>query len=68
VVALCDQWYLIYGDQAWKDKAFQALNKMETFDKLTRKGFEMALTIMHEYAVSLFSNVPIAFEFADRLF
>ena len=51
VVALCDQWYLVYGEESWKQKAFQALQKMECYDKLTRKGFDTALSILHEYAV-----------------
>lgn len=52
VVALCDQWYLVYGEEKWKQQAFRALQKMECYDKLTRKGFDTALNILHEYACS----------------
>ncbi|GAA6073199.1 leucine--tRNA ligase, cytoplasmic, partial [Tachysurus ichikawai] len=30
VVALCDQWYLDYGDDEWKQQAVTALESLET--------------------------------------
>ncbi|KAG5881266.1 hypothetical protein JTB14_003737 [Gonioctena quinquepunctata] len=31
VVALCDQWYLDYGNEEWKKQALHALEKMNTY-------------------------------------
>ena len=30
VVALCDQWYLDYGDEEWKSQAAEVLKGLET--------------------------------------
>ncbi|KAL1441111.1 hypothetical protein MTO96_008853 [Rhipicephalus appendiculatus] len=43
VVALCDQWYLDYGDPKWKDMARTALSKMETYSEEVRKNFQATL-------------------------
>ena len=51
MVALCDQWYIVYGEPQWQSQASACLSKMECYDKATRKGFETALSTLHEYAV-----------------
>jgi leucyl-tRNA synthetase len=52
VVALCQQWYLDYGNEQWKNTARQALQKMETYLPEVRKNFEAVLDWLHEYACS----------------
>ncbi|KAJ3589814.1 hypothetical protein NHX12_010655 [Muraenolepis orangiensis] len=52
VVALCDQWYLDYGDVEWKGQANQALKSLETFCDETRKNFEATLAWLQEHACS----------------
>lgn len=52
VVALCDQWYLDYGDAAWKAEARDALSRCTTLPDETRKNFESVLDWLHEYACS----------------
>ncbi|KAG7484638.1 hypothetical protein MATL_G00052040 [Megalops atlanticus] len=52
VVALCDQWYLDYGDPEWKQQATNVLNKMETYGDETRKNFEATLAWLQEHACS----------------
>ncbi|XP_046907783.1 leucine--tRNA ligase, cytoplasmic isoform X1 [Hypomesus transpacificus] len=52
VVALCDQWYLDYGDAEWKQQADKALKAMETFCDETRKNFEATLAWLQDHACS----------------
>ncbi|KAG9265968.1 leucine-tRNA ligase, cytoplasmic [Astyanax mexicanus] len=52
VVALCDQWYLDYGDKEWKQQAVNVLEPMETFCDETRKNFEATLAWLQEHACS----------------
>ncbi|XP_061754648.1 leucine--tRNA ligase, cytoplasmic-like isoform X2 [Nerophis ophidion] len=52
VVALCDQWYLDYGDAEWKKQANQALKTLETFCDETRRNFEATLSWLQEHACS----------------
>ncbi|KAG7269922.1 hypothetical protein CRUP_032079 [Coryphaenoides rupestris] len=52
VVALCDQWYLDYGDEEWKAQANQVLKSLETFCDETRKNFEATLAWLKEHACS----------------
>uniref|UniRef100_A0A3Q3GQR8 leucine--tRNA ligase n=1 Tax=Labrus bergylta TaxID=56723 RepID=A0A3Q3GQR8_9LABR len=52
VVALCDQWYLDYGDAEWKQKAHEALKPLETFCEETRRNFEATLAWLQEHACS----------------
>lgn len=52
VVALCDQWYLDYGDKEWKQQAVNVLESMETFCDETRKNFEATLGWLQEHACS----------------
>uniref|UniRef100_A0A8C4EB15 leucine--tRNA ligase n=1 Tax=Dicentrarchus labrax TaxID=13489 RepID=A0A8C4EB15_DICLA len=52
VVALCDQWYLDYGDAEWKQQANEALKPLETFCEETRRNFEATLAWLQEHACS----------------
>jgi leucyl-tRNA synthetase len=62
VVALCDQWYLNYGDVEWKKAAHTALEKMETYMPDVRTNLSKTIDWLHEYACSrsygLGSKVP----------
>lgn len=50
VVALCDQWYLDYGEPSWKKKASKLLAQMNTFQPETRNAFEQVLGWLHQWA------------------
>ncbi|KAH0558055.1 leucine--tRNA ligase, cytoplasmic [Cotesia glomerata] len=52
VVALCDQWYLDYGEACWKKQALKALENIETFHEEVKKNFLACLDWLHEYACS----------------
>nr|XP_044636742.1 leucine--tRNA ligase, cytoplasmic [Equus asinus] len=52
VVALCDQWYLDYGEENWKKQTSQCLKNMETFCEETRRNFEATLGWLQEHACS----------------
>lgn len=52
VVALCDQWYLDYGEPKWKEQAEKALSKLNTFHDEVRKNFVSSLNWLHQYACS----------------
>jgi len=52
VVALCDQWYLDYGDQDWKSGTKKLLDQMNTFSDEVRKNFEKTLGWLQEHACS----------------
>uniref|UniRef100_G3QBX9 Leucine--tRNA ligase, cytoplasmic n=1 Tax=Gasterosteus aculeatus aculeatus TaxID=481459 RepID=G3QBX9_GASAC len=52
VVALCDQWYLDYGDAEWKQQAHEGLKPLETFCDETRRNFEATLAWLQEHACS----------------
>jgi leucyl-tRNA synthetase len=52
VVALCDQWYINYGEEKWLAKTQQLLKNMETYHDEARKNFEYCLDWLHEYACS----------------
>lgn len=52
VVALCDQWYLDYGDAEWKRQANQVLESLETYCEETRRNFEATLAWLQEHACS----------------
>ncbi|KAF5284997.1 hypothetical protein FQR65_LT02309 [Abscondita terminalis] len=52
VVALCDQWYLDYGDSEWTKQAESSLKSINTFSDEVRKNFEACLEWLHEYACS----------------
>eukprot|EP01125_Pyxidicula_operculata_P021751 TRINITY_DN8610_c0_g1_i1.p1 TRINITY_DN8610_c0_g1~~TRINITY_DN8610_c0_g1_i1.p1 ORF type:complete len:1095 (-),score=332.96 TRINITY_DN8610_c0_g1_i1:700-3957(-) len=52
VVALCNQWYLNYGEEEWKKAAFECLEKMNTFGEEVRNQFKFSLDWVHEWACS----------------
>lgn len=52
VVALCNQWYLNYGETTWRADATKLLNTMELYHDEVRKNFEACLDWLHEYACS----------------
>ena len=52
VVALCDQWYLDYGEEEWREKALKAVAAMECFTEEVRKNFNSALGWLREHACS----------------
>lgn len=52
VVALCNQWYLNYGESEWRAKAQRCLDNMELYHDEVRKNFEASLAWLHEYACS----------------
>ncbi|EDW87550.1 leucine--tRNA ligase, cytoplasmic [Drosophila yakuba] len=52
VVALCNQWYLNYGEPVWQAQAIKILQGMETFHEEARNNFEACLNWLHEYACS----------------
>ncbi|XP_041972979.1 leucine--tRNA ligase, cytoplasmic isoform X2 [Aricia agestis] len=52
VVALCNQWYLQYGEEKWKAQAERALAGINTYHDEVRKNFEATLNWLHEYAFS----------------
>uniref|UniRef100_A0A1I7YB78 leucine--tRNA ligase n=1 Tax=Steinernema glaseri TaxID=37863 RepID=A0A1I7YB78_9BILA len=52
VVALCDQWYLKYGDAEWKAETKKALEKLNTFCNETRRNLDHTIDWLHEHACS----------------
>ncbi|CAI5445809.1 unnamed protein product [Caenorhabditis angaria] len=52
VVALCDQWYLNYGDPSWKEEVKKVLAQTNTFNDETRRAFETTINWLHEHACS----------------
>jgi leucyl-tRNA synthetase len=43
VVALTDQWYLVYGEEAWQAATVAALEAMECYSEETKNGFRHCL-------------------------
>lgn len=52
VVALCDQWYLNYGDAEWKSETRKALAQLNTYSDEVRRNFEATIDWLHEHACS----------------
>lgn len=52
VVALCNQWYLDYGNEQWKAQVEKALEKINTYHDEVRKNFQATFKWLHEYACS----------------
>lgn len=52
VVALCDQWYLDYGEEKWKKQAEKCLDQINTYHDEVKKNFQACLNWLHEYACS----------------
>ena len=62
VVALCDQWYLDYGMEEWKNNTKMAFENVETFCEETNNMFKATFDWLKEHACSrsfgLGSRVP----------
>lgn len=52
VVALCDQWYITYGEEKWLQATQGLLKNLETYHEEARRNFEHCLNWLHEYACS----------------
>lgn len=52
VVALCDQWYLDYGDENWKNQVREGLKRLETYCDETKMRFNITIDWLHSYACS----------------
>lgn len=52
VVALCNQWYLNYGEPEWRSVTEKSLENLETFNDQVRKNFQACLDWLHEHACS----------------
>ncbi|TIB36099.1 hypothetical protein E3P84_01047 [Wallemia ichthyophaga] len=50
IVALCDQWYLDYGEDGWKAQSMELLKRMNTYFNETRLGFEYSLGWLNQWA------------------
>ncbi|CAG8538744.1 7229_t:CDS:2, partial [Racocetra fulgida] len=50
VVALCDQWYLDYGEEEWRKQAENCLKKLNTYGTETRHQFEQTLAWLNKWA------------------
>jgi leucyl-tRNA synthetase len=49
VVALTDQWYLVYGEQEWQAATAQALAQMEAYSEEAKHAFEHCLGETQEH-------------------
>ena len=52
VVALCDQWYLDYGEDKWMKQTTSALDKVNCYHDEVRKNFVSTLGWLKEHACS----------------
>lgn len=52
IVALCDQWYIDYGETEWRKQATECLQGLETYSPETMRNFESTLDWLHEHACS----------------
>lgn len=52
VVALTDQWYLLYGEEEWKALSEECLKGMELYNDEARHGFEHTLGWLNQWACS----------------
>ena len=52
VVALCDQWYLKYGEAQWKENTEKCLQNMNCYHEEVRKNFVSTLNWLKEHACS----------------
>ncbi|XP_038685743.1 leucine--tRNA ligase, cytoplasmic [Tripterygium wilfordii] len=52
VVALTDQWYIIYGESEWKKLAEECFSSMNLYSDETRHGFEHTLSWLNQWACS----------------
>eukprot|EP00884_Botryococcus_braunii_P021860 jgi/Botrbrau1/8358/Bobra.0046s0019.1 len=52
VVALTDQWYIVYGEPAWEEATKRALATLETYATETKHAFEHTLGWLRQWACS----------------
>lgn len=52
VVALCDQWYLEYGEPSWRQKVKKCLSNINLYADETRNAFDAVLDWLKEWACS----------------
>eukprot|EP00092_Neocalanus_flemingeri_P034373 GFUD01037380.1.p1 GENE.GFUD01037380.1~~GFUD01037380.1.p1 ORF type:complete len:1177 (+),score=448.54 GFUD01037380.1:84-3614(+) len=52
VVSLCDQWYIDYGEEQWRNLTQQAVDQLNTFSDEVRKNFNSTLDWLKEHACS----------------
>eukprot|EP00123_Amoebidium_parasiticum_P011673 comp20847_c0_seq1/m.27562 comp20847_c0_seq1/g.27562 ORF comp20847_c0_seq1/g.27562 comp20847_c0_seq1/m.27562 type:complete len:1047 (-) comp20847_c0_seq1:394-3534(-) len=52
VVALCDQWYLDYGLEEWKEEVRKRMANTEMYSDETKHNFQKTLDWLHEWACS----------------
>ncbi|KAK4833288.1 hypothetical protein QYF36_002098 [Acer negundo] len=52
VVALTDQWYIIYGEAEWKKMAEECLSNINLYSDETRHAFEHTLSWLNQWACS----------------
>ncbi|KAN0064710.1 cytosolic leucyl tRNA synthetase [Thecaphora frezii] len=50
VVALCDQWYLDYGEETWKAKVNKLFAQMNCFQSETKNAFEGVVDWLRQWA------------------
>ncbi|KAM3723058.1 Leucine--tRNA ligase [Dirofilaria immitis] len=50
VVALCDQWYLNYGDEEWKKETKKVLAQLNTYTDDVRRNLDATIDWLHEHA------------------
>lgn len=66
VVALCDQWFLEYGEQKWRTRTEKCLEQLGTYSEEVRKNFQSVLGWLKDHACSrqygLGSRLPWAQE------
>lgn len=63
VVALCDQWYLDYGEKTWKTLAEKSLKNINTYHDEVRKNFVGCLNWLREHACSRTYGLGIIIHF-----
>jgi leucyl-tRNA synthetase len=52
VVSLCDQWYLDYGNEEWKNQVRDALKNVNTYHDESRRNFEATIDWFEGHACS----------------
>eukprot|EP00127_Corallochytrium_limacisporum_P006434 Clim_evm24s227 gene=Clim_evmTU24s227 len=52
VVALCDQWFMDYGDEEWKSKVRECLETMALYNEDVRHAFNATIDWLHQWACS----------------
>ena len=52
VVALCDQWFIAYGEPSWRAQVAKCLESLEVFSVEARNQFDATLEWMQQWACS----------------